>query len=121
MKNSFFNSTVSRVVALLTFLTIMTAIIGGMVAFDDRYARADDVQKTQIQMLKSIKLINVSLELVTLKSRELELKIERRAMMLQIGNNPGNIDFKIMLEEINSDLSSVTSRICLLENTRIVE
>ena len=111
----------SKVIAWLAFVATMIAIVGGMTMFDERYARAADVQKTQAQMVQSIKLLNVDIQLMSLKNTKLELKGEKRALMLQVNSNPNNIHLKLMLEEINSDLNTVSSRIGALENKKVTE
>lgn len=111
----------SKVIAWLAFVATMVAIIGGMTMFDGRYARAADVQKTQAQMVQSIRLLNIDIQLMSLKNTKLELKGEKRALMLQVASTPSNIHLKLMLEEVKSDLDIVSDRIGALENKKVTE
>lgn len=121
MKSNFFASVSSKVVAWCAFLATILAIIGGMIMFDNKYASAADVYKTQAAMVQSIKLLNMDIQLQGLKSRRLELKGERRNLQIQVATYPDNIILRTMLEEVTADLTSVLRSIGDLENRRAIE
>jgi len=119
--NSFFASVSSKVVAWLALLATIGAIIGGMFMFDNKYASAADVYKTQAQMVKSIKLLNMDIQLQGLKNRKLELRGEKRNLQTQVATYPSNVTLRNMLEEVDRDLQNVLRSIGDLENRRATE
>jgi len=119
--NSFFASVSSKVVAWLALLATIGAIIGAMTMFDNKYASAADVYKTQAQMVKSIKLLNMDIQLQGLKNRKLELRGEKRNLQTQVATYPSNVTLRNMLEEVDRDLQNVLRSIGDLENRRATE
>ncbi len=121
MKSNFFSSISAKVLAWATVLTTIIAIVTAMTMLDDRYARADDVQKTQVQILKSIQLVNINLELINLKSYKQELKGQKRNVMMKLSEKPTDVTLTILLDDIRGDLDQVSERIGELKNKRVVE
>jgi len=109
------------VTALVAFMASITAIVVFLGSIDERYAKADEVNQTQTELIQSIKLVNINLELINLKNRKLELKGEKRSMMLQVHSFPNDVNFKLMLDDIVEDLDSVCQRINKLETSIITK
>lgn len=118
---SFLSGVSARVVAWLTVIATVVTVVGGMTMLDDRYARAEDVKQTQAQIVKAIKIINVDLELSSLRTKKLELKTERRMLIKQTQDQPNNELLKELLFEVNSDLSTVKDRMGQLKNSKLTQ
>ena len=121
MKISSLKNIPSKVITWFAFVATLVAIVGGMFMLDERYARADDVQKTQEQLVKSIQLITINLEMLGLKDKRSELKSEKRQLILKVHEAPDDIYFKIALDEVDVDLTSICNRIDELEGKIIIE
>lgn len=121
MKVSSLKNIPAKVITALAIITTVFAIVGGIFMFEDRYARADDLQKTQENFVKSIKLININLELICLKNEKSELKREKRELVLKVHEAPNDVYFINILDEVKDDLTSVCGRITALENKIIVK
>lgn len=121
MPSKLLASVSSKVIAWLALIATIGAIIGAMTLFDNKYASAADVNKTQAEMYKSIKLLSIDIQLQGLKNRRLELKGEKRNLQAQVAIYPNNITLKSMLEEVILDLQSVQHSIGSLENSRVIE
>jgi len=106
---------------IVAFAAGVVAIIIFMGSVDDRYAKAADVLQSQTAFVKSINLVNINLELLSLQNRKAELKRDKRNLTIQLHSNPNNIEFKLMLDDVKSDLVSVCRRIDELETKMITE
>ena len=116
--SKFLNNTFTKVAAVIAFLCALITVFSMV---DNRYARADDVRKTQEQLIDSIRGVNINIEIVRLKSRRGDLKAERRELMLKCMKDKDNHNLKIMLEEINDELESINNRIDELESKKLTQ
>lgn len=121
MSNSFFSSISTKVYTCLGVLATIAAIVGMMTLFEQRYATAADVKQTQAQMVKSMRLININLEVLTLENNVMRLENQKRAILMQQVSDPNNPALKMMLRDIDQQLNILNTRIGHLQNERVTE
>lgn len=121
MSDNFFTRVSMKIYAGLGVVATIAAIVGMMALFENRYATAADVQQTQAQMVQSMKLININLEVLTLENNVLRLENQKRSVQMQLATQPNNTALEMLLDDINTDIEKFNHRIGELQNKKVTE
>lgn len=121
MKNNFLSSISAKVIAGLSVIATIAAIVGMMTLFEQRYATAADVKQTQAQLVQSLKLVHINLEVLTLENSVLRLENQKRVVLMQMVQDPNSPVLKMILKDLDDKIELTNTRIGDLQNKKITE
>lgn len=121
MPGNFITGLSTKIIAGLGVVATIGAIVGMMTLFENRYATAADVKQTQAQIVRSMKVIEINLEVLNLDNQVMRLENQKRAVLMQMVNDPNNPALKMILQDIDQKLTNTNNRIGQLQNKKVTD
>jgi len=93
-----------------SIITVLT-LIGGILAFDDRYATSADLKKTEVQLVQTLEQFKQSQVIDRLEQRYINLTDQVMQYKLMIKKNPIDKELKEDLNKLEQDRAEVKKKL----------
>lgn len=94
------------------------AIVAAVYAFDDRYAKTEEVRKQEQQVIKTLDMFQQKLESKFLYDRLNILQDQRRQIKIMLKKTPDDVELQEQYKDIDEEIKATKNRLNELQKKR---